>query len=182
MTGITFRVGDVVAGLARLLRMPRASSEARVLDDERRGARPDRRRDVWRALLVGSLRPRRLGPRRRHDRGLAIVDWHHPQWFALAFLILLLCVADAFLTLVLLQHGAEEINPFMVPLVTGSGREFVFWKMLLTGSGVVVLTLLARVRSFRLLPTGAILYVVAIIYVVLVGYELWLLDHLTSVR
>ena len=37
--------------------------------------------------------------------------------------ILILCAADALLTLTLISHGASEINPFMDPLVRGSSAE-----------------------------------------------------------
>jgi Domain of unknown function (DUF5658) len=121
-----------------------------------------------------------LGPRREGDRSLTAVDWHHPQWLAVSILILLLSCADAFLTLTVINLGAEEVNPFMRPLVTGSGRSFALTKLLLTAMGVVILTLLARLRAFGRLPIGAILYAVLTLYVVLVGYEIWLLEHLSA--
>lgn len=100
----------------------------------------------------------------------------------MALVILLLSCADAFLTLVLMQHGATEVNPIMAPLVTGSGRAFAFWKLVLTASGVIVLTILVRIRAFGFYPAGAILYAAATGYVVLVGYELWLLDQVMAIR
>jgi hypothetical protein len=121
-----------------------------------------------------------LGPRREGDRSLTAVDWHHPQWLAVSILILLLSCADAFLTLTVINLGAEEVNPVMRPLVTGSGRSFALTKLLLTAMGVVILTLLARLRAFGRLPIGAILYAVLTLYVVLVGYEIWLLEHLSA--
>ena len=93
-------------------------------------------------------------------------------------LILLLCTTDALLTLTLLNLGAQEINPFMKPLVTGSGPAFAIWKMGLTSGGVIMLTILARLRAFGVVPIGALLYVVLALYVVLVAYELWLLEQL----
>lgn len=96
-------------------------------------------------------------------------------------MIVLLSCADAILTLVLMQHGATEVNPVMAPLVTGSGRSFAFWKFALTASGVIVLTILIRTRAFGIFPAGAILYTAATGYIVLVGYELWLLDRIGSI-
>ena len=96
-------------------------------------------------------------------------------------MILLLSCADAVLTLVLMQHGATEVNPLMAPLVTGSGHAFAFWKLLLTASGVIVLTILVRIRAFGTFPAGIILYLAAAGYAVLVGYELWLLDRMGSI-
>src|SRR5450432_3514885 len=87
--------------------------------NERRGA--DRRSRVLRGLVYGSIRPRRHGPRRADERGVSAVDWHHPQWLAVAMLIVLCSCVDAFLTLMLVGRDvAEEANPLMAPLVGGS--------------------------------------------------------------
>lgn len=92
-------------------------------------------------------------------------------------LILLLCSADALLTLTLIARGAQEMNPFMDPLVGGSGHAFAAWKFGLTSAGVIFLTLLARLRVFGR-AVGTILYVVLGMYAVLVGYELFLLQNI----
>ena len=91
--------------------------------------------------------------------------------------ILLLCGADAILTLTLIAGGATEINPFMAPLVGGSGHAFVLWKFGLTAAGVVLLTVLARLR-FMGRAVGVILYIVLGLYVILIGYELFLLRNI----
>jgi hypothetical protein len=90
---------------------------------ERSGA--DRRSRVLRGLLYGSWRPRRRGPRRAGEGSVTAVDWHHPQWLAVAMLIVLCSCVDAFLTLALVGHDvAEEGNPLMAPLVGGNGMTF----------------------------------------------------------
>jgi uncharacterized membrane protein YqgA involved in biofilm formation len=48
----------------------------------------------------------------------------------------------------------------------------------LTGGGVVVLTLLARMRAFRRIPVSALLYALLIAYAVLVTYEARMLRNL----
>ena len=106
-----------------------------------------------------------------------VTDWFHPQWLAVGITVLLLSFADAMLTLTLISHGASEVNPFMEPLVRGSGHGFAFWKMGLTGMGVVVLTVLARLQ-FRGRAVGSVLYVAMVAYIVLVIYELWLLRNI----
>jgi hypothetical protein len=136
----------------------------------------DRRRSTWHALWAGSFARRRRGVRRFRDQSFTSIDWHHPQWLAVTTLILLLCCADAALTLTLIDAGALELNPFMRPLVMGSGRDFALWKLGLTSAGVVTLVLLARTRAFGLMPVGQILYLVLFGYTGLVGYELWLLN------
>ena len=109
-----------------------------------------------------------------------MTDWFHPQWLAVGLTVLLLSVADAFLTLTLINHGATEVNPVMAPLVKGSGHSFAYWKIGLTAMGVVVLTLLARLR-IRGRAVGGVLYVALALYVVLVGYELFLLRNIPPV-
>jgi hypothetical protein len=144
---------------------------------QERRAKEDRRRSVLRALWHGNFARRRHAPRRGTERHFAVTDWFHPQWLAVAMAILLLCVADALLTLTLVSHGAVEINPFMDPLVRGSGHSFGYWKIGLTAMGVMILTMLARVRYWGR-AVGTILYVVLAGYTVLVGYELFLLRNI----
>jgi hypothetical protein len=149
-----------------------------VESDADRRNRNDRRKRTFRSLIHGSFTPRRRAPRRDDDHSLTAVDWHHPQWLAVAILTLLLCTADAFFTLHLLEHGATEANPFMQPFVVGSPRVFATVKMGLTSGGIVLLILLARVRLFRRIPVSFILYAVLFGYAALVGYEFWLMGAL----
>jgi Domain of unknown function (DUF5658) len=142
--------------------------------ERRRG--PDRRKEVLRALFYGSFNPRRRGPRREGERSVSAVDWHHPQWLAVAMIILLLSCADACLTLALMDQGAYEINPLMAPLVGGSPLAFTLVKIGLTAGGVVTLTVLARVRAFGRVPVSLVLYSVLAGYGLLLVYELRLLE------
>jgi hypothetical protein len=154
----------------------RKSSPETLAPTERRSG--ERRTRVFRALIYGGLYARRRGPRRAGERGLSAVDWHHPQWLAVAVLIVMFCCADAFLTLVLMQHGAYEANPLMAPLVGHSASAFAFIKIGLTVAGVLLLTQLVRVRAFGRIPVGMLLYGVLAIYAALVLYEYRLLDRL----
>lgn len=89
--------------------------------------------------------------------------------------IALLCVADAFLTLMLLANGADELNPIMAALLYRSAAAFTAAKMALTGSCILALVVLSRYRFLRVLPVAALLYLVLAGYLSLIGYELWLL-------
>lgn len=142
---------------------------------------PDRRRRIARGLIQGSRTPRRRSARREGDHGFTHVDWHDARWLGVAVLILLLSAADAVLTLTLVRHGANEANPLMAPLVAGGGRGFAVGKLVLTGLGVVLLTLLARFRMFGRFPAGVLLYLTLAGYVALVGYEWLLLERLMFV-
>jgi hypothetical protein len=142
---------------------------------ERRGT--DRRSRVWLGLLVGGLRPRRRGPRRAGERTLSAVDWHHPQWLAVALVIVLASCIDAFLTLLLVARGdVEEANPLMAPFVAMTGMAFPLVKIGLTAAGVLLLTQLTRLRAFGRIPVGVFLYAVLLVYVALIAYEIGLLN------
>ena len=144
--------------------------------NERR-ERTERRRSVLRALWHGNFKRRRVAPRRTHERHAVVTDWFHPQWLGVGVLILLLCCFDAVLTLTLLEHGAYEVNPIMASLLEGTSRGFVLVKVGLTAIGVVLLTILARLRIYGR-SVGYLLYLVLAGYVALVGYELFLLRNI----
>jgi len=128
--------------------------------------------------MYGSFNPRRLGPRRTGEQRLGAIDWYHPWWLAIATLILAFCAGDAALTVVLINRGAYELNPLLAPLVRGSGALFVVVKVGLTGIGVVLLTLLSRLKAFGRMPVALLLYGVLAGYGVLIAYELHLLGLL----
>jgi hypothetical protein len=69
-------------------------------------------------VVYGSFRPRRRRPPRRlDDSRYQAVDWHAAHLLAVAIGILLLSVADAFMTVTLLSGGAVEVNPVMAALI-----------------------------------------------------------------
>ena len=140
----------------------------------------ERRSQTVRSLVAGGWHARRRNPRRAEPARIGSIDWHASRWFAAAFIVLLLSMADTLLTLVLIQHGAVEINPIMQPFVIGSGPTFAFLKLALTASAVTILVVLTRVPTFGRLLAGPILVGAACLYVVLIGYEMWLLDRLIS--
>jgi hypothetical protein len=146
--------------------------------ERRERRRGERRHHVLRALLHGSFEPRRRVPRRSDDRVPSNLDWHHPQWLAVAVLIVACCCIDAFLTLLLISRGAYEANPFMVALVAGSPVTFALVKIGVTTAGVVLLTQLARLKTFGRVPVGLLLYTVMALYAALIAYEFSLLGKL----
>lgn len=142
---------------------------------ERRG-RSERRRRLWWSVLYGNFNPRRRSsPRRFGDSRFHLHDWHSAHLLAVAVGIVLLSVADAFLTLNLLQGGAAEVNPVMALLVYRSAATFTALKMGMTSAGVILMVFLARYRFMRLLRVEWVLYAVLVGYAILIGYELWML-------
>jgi hypothetical protein len=135
-----------------------------------RRARSDRRRTNLRSFLQGGLTPRRRAERRAGEHHLPI-DWHGPYLLFLSLMILLLSVADAFLTITLLTVGAQEANPFLAFVLSDHPQLFALIKMGLTGTGVLVLVAVARARVFRIMPVGLVLQGIFVAYVVLIAYE-----------
>jgi hypothetical protein len=156
-----------------------ATSEPVSETDERRLI-GERRSQTVRALVAGGWHARRRNPRRAEPARVGSVDWHASRWFAAALIVLLLSMADTMLTLVLIQHGAIEVNPLMAPFVIGSGPAFAFLKLALTASAVMILVVLTRVPTFGRLLAGPILIGAAMLYTILLSYELWLLDQLLN--
>jgi Domain of unknown function (DUF5658) len=145
---------------------------AEVYIERRRGV--DRRRLTLSSFLRGGVTPRRREGRRAGEHHLPI-DWHEPYLLFLSLTILLLSVADAFLTITLIIAGAQEANPLLAFILRDHPELFAAIKMGLTGTGVLVLVAMARSRLFRLLRVGAILQGIFVCYVALIVYEWWLL-------
>jgi hypothetical protein len=140
---------------------------------ERRAA-ADRRHTSLRTFLQGGVTPRRRHGRRADEHHLPI-DWHEPYLLFVSLMILLLSVADAFLTLTLIMKGATEANPLMAVVLSDYPELFAVVKMGLTGTGVLVLVAVARARLFRFMRVGAVLQGFFVAYVALIAYEWWLL-------
>ena len=150
--------------------------EASRLRSVERRDRTDRRRRVWWSVFYGSFNPRRRRPARRlDDSRFHPVDWYSAHLLAVSVVILLLCAADAFLTVILLLRGAEEMNPFMAVLVYRSIATFAASKMALTGISIVMMVFLARYRFMRIFRVEFVLYAVLAVYAWLIGYEIWML-------
>jgi hypothetical protein len=155
--------------------MKRASRAGSYLTRDRRD-RNDRRLRVWWSILYGSFNPRRRTPPRRLDESrFHSLDWYSPHLLATAVSILLLSFADAFLTLLLLQGGAQEVNPIMAALVYRNVALFVALKMGMTSVCIILMVIVARYRFMRVLQVGWVLNAILIAYASLIGYEIWML-------
>jgi stage V sporulation protein SpoVS len=157
-----------------------AGGMAAAAPDERRG-RPDRRKRVWWSVFYGSFKPRRRQPPRRLDESrYHSLDWHSSHLLAVSIGILLLSVADAFMTVTLLAGGAIEVNPIMAAVIEQSAAVFAVVKMVLTGAGVMLLVVLARYRFMRLVRVDMAMYVLLAGYLALLSYEFWMLKDVIA--
>ena len=137
----------------------------------------ERRRLSLHAYWHGARVPRRRSGRRATDVVYAIIDWHSPRVFAWVMAILALCVCDGVLTVLLMSHGATELNPFMALFVPHSLGWFAAIKLTLTSVGTLVLVACSRMKLFRAIPGETLLGAIFLAYLALVAYELRLIER-----
>lgn len=132
----------------------------------------DRREFGWRTVFFGFLRSRRRQLRRIADADIVFMDWHHPWLFFLAVGTMLLSCTDAFLTLLLIDRGMIEANPFMASLLGQGTALFAATKLAMTGFGILTLVFLAKSRFLDRFRTGLFLTTFFTGYACLVCYEI----------
>lgn len=138
--------------------------------------RGERRRTTIASLICGHRLARRRDARRLSNQNGYHVDWYEPHLLYLIVSVLLLSCADALLTLNLLELGGREINTFMAMLINIDVRLFAALKMGFTGAGLLFLVIYHRFRVFRRLRVDYLLRAVLLLYLMLIGYELMLLE------
>jgi Domain of unknown function (DUF5658) len=141
--------------------------------------RSDRREFGWRTVMFGFLRSRRRNARRSEEGEVLFLDWHHPWLFFLATGTMLLSVADAVMTLQLLNLGMIEANPIMAWVLEHGTAAFVASKLALTAFGILTLVYMAKARFFNRIRAGLFLTALFSGYACLVCYEIVQLLHLS---
>ena len=121
--------------------------------------------------------PRRRGGRRVSDLNLA-VDLHEPYLLLLSVAMLVLSVADAFLTVTLMADGAPQANPLLAFVLNEHPRLFTLVKIALTGFVVGVLMALVRAKLFQVVRAAAFLQGLVVAYCALVACETWLVQSM----
>jgi hypothetical protein len=144
--------------------------------DKRSGIDRRRQTRINIRLLVGNGNRRNI--RRQKDRGhIFLVDRYSAGLFLAIVGILFLCITDAVLTLFLLNHGAHEINPLMAYLLNIGPSAFIIPKYGITMTATFCLFMFRGVVIQKLhLSTHTLLYLLAWVYVAVVGWELYLVS------
>ena len=133
-----------------------------------------------RSLLFGG---RREKIRRQEDkRRIFYVDHYSSGLFFIILVILFLSVIDSLLTLSLLNLEAYEINPVMAFFLKFGPYPFFASKYLLTILPVICL-LMYRNIVIRIIKisTRSVLYFIAVFYLAVVGWELYLISNVTCI-
>jgi hypothetical protein len=140
--------------------------------------RLDRRRFTLRTLFGALFTLRRRRSRRRGDQMNTYVDWYEPWPLVASVVIILLSSLDAFLTLVLLNHGAVELNILMDWLIKMDIRTFAAVKLAITGLALVVLVVHFNFHLYKVLPVRYLMYALMPLYAFLIAHEISLLGEL----
>jgi len=134
----------------------------------------ERRQANIRSLCYALFMSRRRGDRRNEATISYYNDYYEPALLFVALALMILCVADAYLTLLLLQHGSVELNPFMAWALGRHVMLFFLLKYSITAICVVLTVMHRQFRVFGLRGIHVLLICLAA-YVFLIQYELAML-------
>ena len=137
----------------------------------------DRRRRRWPPFKVWIGKGRRRQVRRRVDQlNYAFLDQYSPGHFSIVMAIILLCLADAFFTLILIGRGAREMNPVMALSLNYGPTAFVVIKYLLTSLSIFVLIIVSHTELCRNGFIGRSIWsTILSMMVLVVGWEIYLI-------
>jgi hypothetical protein len=155
------------------------SQQSGSTDEELPDQRQLDRRQPSLKTLLGSLRhSRRRNPRREDDHLDSYTDWYGHWPFAATLIIILLCFADAFLTIVLLSKGAVELNTLMDWFIQKDTYLFTVVKMSMTGTALIVLVMHFNFRIYKYIAVRYLIYALVPLYSLLIFHELRMLANL----
>lgn len=153
-------------------------SECQLTPENQRRNHLDRRSSNsflnWRHL---SFQGRRKHIRRAEDRSGLYVDRYESELFFVVVGVVLLSSCDAFLTLILLQRGAIELNALMAVLITNDIQMFVNLKLALTSLSLILLVIYKNFKVFGRFRVYHILWLTLYCYGFLILYEITLLNR-----
>ena len=132
---------------------------------------PDRRLTSTKPVSIYTLRGRRKKARRVEETENYYVDRYELRYLFLIISILILCFMDAFLTVILLQLGAEELNPFMLIFIEKDVVLSMVVKYAITALSLIYILMHKNFRIFRDLQVHSLIYFVFTLYIALVLFE-----------
>lgn len=134
----------------------------------------DRRQANLRSFAYALFKSRRQVRRRENESSESYIDRYDAATFLFALLFMLLCIVDAYLTLLLIQHGSIELNPFLAWALSQHAQFFFLIKYVITGLCVVVTVMH---RQFRMFGIRGIHFLLAgtVAYIILIEYQLSML-------
>lgn len=158
--------------------MNTVESKQVIISDNRseleRREKNERRNPTFKGFILGCARTQRREQRRSDCFTHYHTDWYETKLLVMALAILLLSVADAAMTMTLLNNGAVEVNPLMNYLLNHSIHAFVYTKLALTSMCILVLITHYHTKLFNTLRVDMFLNFALIVYSTLVLYEIFL--------
>ena len=155
------------------------SPSPETMDDQSNDQRLYDRRQPSLKTLLGSLRHyRRRHLRREDDQLNSYTDWYGHWPFAATLIIILLCFADAFLTIVLLSKGAVELNGLMDWLIQKDTQMFAVVKMSMTGTALIILVMHFNFRIYKYVAVRYVIYALVPLYSLIIFHELTMLANI----
>ena len=137
---------------------------------------PDRRQRHFKSLLFSLHNGRRMNARRQIEAKQGFYTDHYEKWVGCNVIaITLLSLLDAFLTLNILERGGIEVNPFMSALLDVDISVFLVGKFIITVVCLLFALVHINFHVLRILPMKYMLAGITGFYVMLIGYELFLL-------
>jgi hypothetical protein len=133
----------------------------------------DRRLASTKPFGLYTLRGRRKNARRAEEADNYYVDRYEIRYLFLIIMILVLCFFDAFLTFMLLQLGAAELNPFMLIFI---GKDVVLSmvvKYVITAISLICILIHKNFRIFQNIRVHSLIYFVLTLYAALVLFEVF---------
>jgi hypothetical protein len=127
---------------------------------------------------------RREEIRRQDDKSkIFLADRYSTTIFAAIVVILFFSVIDGLLTLILIGHGAKEINPLMAYLLEIEPKLFMTVKYLLTCVSLVIFLIFRNVFLQRIKIYSSTLFSIFIcIFVTVIMWELFLLSRVVFLK
>ena len=157
-----------------MTKMPSYTLNAAV-EEKRSGS--DRRDGKLLAFSKYWLTGKRAVLRRKEDReNPGWIDRHSPKTLAAILIIISLSIMDAMFTLILVSHGAVELNPFMAYYLNHSPLLFFSIKYLMTCAAILLVLFTKNTRLFRTRLRVKTLFIFFIIpFALVVQWEIFLI-------
>ncbi len=101
------------------------------------------------------------------------VDRYEFRYLFVITAILVLCFADAYMTLTLMRFGGSELNPFMLALMNKDIVLALVIKYLITVSCLTFFLVHKNFKVFGIIKVNALIYAVLCVYTALVAMEFY---------
>jgi len=134
----------------------------------------ERRQINLRSMFYALFMSRRVGTRRRDESHGYYSDYYNSFVFTAAIILMLLCILDAYFTLLLIQYGSTELNPVLAWALNKHVLFFFILKYILTAIFVVLTVVHKHFRVFGL-RGYQVLILCILSYGILVQYQLRML-------